>query len=431
MIRTLSLALALSLALTACSPTEGETDTIPATSQLKDTSSLPDPFETHFPWDTTRDDIVTTETGLQYIRVHSGDAAGSKPGLNDSVTVHYDGRLAENGEKFDASYDRGDPATFGVTQVIPGWTEVLQLMVPGDDWMVYLPSDLAYGERGTPGGPIGPNADLVFRVNLIETIADTTPGAEIFRANLPWDAAADEVTTTASGLQYKILASGDADGASPGPDSKVEMHVEVREADDGRRIQSTWAEGRTQTLPVGRLFPGWAEATQLMHPGDDWLIFLPAGPLGVEEDIIMRVNLLAVKIPQISDSAAWETHTPWNTESADVSKTASGLEYIVLEAGNADGPTPTRSDTVEVYYEGRLASDGAVFDSAYARGESIEFGVTQVIPGWTEALQLMHPGDRWLVYLPSEIAYGQTPRPGGVIKPGDDLIFEMQLVGIR
>ena len=93
-----------------------------------------------------------------------GDA---KPTRSDKVTVHYHGTLID-GTVFDSSVERGTPATFPVGGVIPGWTEALQLMTPGDKWVLYIPSDLAYGERGTPGGPIGPNQALVFEVELLD-----------------------------------------------------------------------------------------------------------------------------------------------------------------------------------------------------------------------------------------------------------------------
>lgn len=443
MIRPFHIALSACLFMAACAgPSDETADQQPsATSDLKDTSSLPDPFETLFPWDPAHEGIVTTESGLKYIIVHAGDPSGRKPGVNDEATVHYDGRLAADGTKFDASYDRGEPTTFGVSQVIPGWTEALQLMVPGDDWMVYLPSDIAYGERGTPGGPIGPNADLMFRVNLIDAIVDSTPGAEIFDTNLPWDSAAEGVETTQSGLQYKILAAGDANGPLATAGDQADMQFEIRTASNGRRLDSTFANGRSQKLGVASVFPGWSEALQLMRPGDDWLIYLPSelafgergtpgGPVGPNEDLLLRVNLVDILVPQISDSAAWDKYTPWDTNGPDVVKSDNGVEYVVLESGDAAGAMPTTASTVEVYYEGRLTT-GETFDSAYARGESIEFPVTGVISGWTETLQKMRPGDRWLVYIPADKAYGDSPRPGGLIKPGDDLIFEMQLVGMR
>ena len=107
--------------------------------------------------------IVTLPSGLQYKVIEQG--TGKKPRLNDSVTVHYKGTL-ENGTVFDSSYDRGQPATFPVSGVIAGWVEALQLMNVGSTWMLYIPSKLAYGERGV-GGVIGPNQKLIFKVHLI------------------------------------------------------------------------------------------------------------------------------------------------------------------------------------------------------------------------------------------------------------------------
>ena len=91
--------------------------------------------------------------------------SGAKPTAADQVTVHYHGMLTD-GTVFDSSVDRGEPAQFGVTQVIPGWVEALQLMSIGDKWKLTIPSELAYGDRGA-GGLIGPNATLVFEVELI------------------------------------------------------------------------------------------------------------------------------------------------------------------------------------------------------------------------------------------------------------------------
>ena len=80
------------------------------------------------------------------------------------------GRLAENGEMFDSAYQRGAPEIFPSDQLIPGWVEALSMMKPGDRWMLYIPSKLAYGERGTPGGPIPPNADLMFEVEMVDVL---------------------------------------------------------------------------------------------------------------------------------------------------------------------------------------------------------------------------------------------------------------------
>jgi FKBP-type peptidyl-prolyl cis-trans isomerase len=115
-----------------------------------------------------REGIIVTDSGLQYEVVTAGD--GASPGPDDQVEVHYRGTLID-GTVFDSSYDRGQTVTFGVTQVIPGWTEALQLMKEGDKYKLYIPSDLAYGAGGA-GQVIGPNSTLIFEVELIKIFAE-------------------------------------------------------------------------------------------------------------------------------------------------------------------------------------------------------------------------------------------------------------------
>ena len=107
--------------------------------------------------------VVTLPSGLQYKVVKEG--TGKSPKATDTVTVNYRGTLLD-GSEFDSSYKRGEPATFQVNGVIPGWTEALQKMKTGAKWQIFIPSNLAYGERGA-GGMIGPNATLIFEVDLI------------------------------------------------------------------------------------------------------------------------------------------------------------------------------------------------------------------------------------------------------------------------
>ena len=110
------------------------------------------------------DSVVQTESGLQYMVLKEGN--GAKPGPTDMVTVHYTGKLID-GTVFDSSVERGEPATFPLNKVIPGWTEGLQLMSEGSQYRLFIPSELAYGEKGA-GDQILPNSTLIFDVELIK-----------------------------------------------------------------------------------------------------------------------------------------------------------------------------------------------------------------------------------------------------------------------
>jgi FKBP-type peptidyl-prolyl cis-trans isomerase len=112
-----------------------------------------------------KDEVTVTASGLQYEVLSEGD--GAKPSATDQVTVHYHGTLT-NGTIFDSSVERGQPATFGLNQVIKGWTEGLQLMSKGAKYRFYIPQDLAYGATPHPGGPIEPYMTLVFDVELLD-----------------------------------------------------------------------------------------------------------------------------------------------------------------------------------------------------------------------------------------------------------------------
>ncbi len=115
----------------------------------------------------SREGVKTTESGLQYEVIKEG--TGPKPTAENTVKVHYHGTLI-NGKVFDSSVDRGEPAEFPVGGVIPGWTEALQMMPVGSKWKIYLPANLAYGERGA-GGDIQPNSTLIFEVELLEIVS--------------------------------------------------------------------------------------------------------------------------------------------------------------------------------------------------------------------------------------------------------------------
>ncbi|MGR4862998.1 FKBP-type peptidyl-prolyl cis-trans isomerase [Caulobacter sp. LARHSG274] len=112
--------------------------------------------------------VVTTASGLQYKVVKSGPKTGKSPKVGDIIKVHYEGKLLD-GTVFDSSFERGKPAIMPADGLVPGWMEALPLMHVGDEWTLYLPASLGYGDR--PAGPIPPNSVMVFRLQLIDMLA--------------------------------------------------------------------------------------------------------------------------------------------------------------------------------------------------------------------------------------------------------------------
>jgi len=235
-------------------------------------------------------DAQKTASGL-VTRVLTPGTGKQHPTDSDRVKVHYTG-WTKDGKQFDSSVQRGQPATFGVSQVIPGWTEALKLMIPGEKRRLWIPAKLAYGERPRMGAPAG---DLTFDVELLEILeAPKTP-----------------------------------------------------------------------------------------------------------ED---------VKAPP-----------------ATAKRTASGLAYRVLKAGTGK-QHPKATDRVTVHYSG-WTTDGKLFDSSVQRGQPTTFALNQVIPGWTEGVQLMVEGEKTRFWIPAQLAYGEKPkRPGA---PAGMLVFDIELLQIR
>ncbi len=149
------LALAL-LALAACGPNKKAAESLGAANAFLATN-------------TKTAGVVTLPSGLQYKIVRSGPASGTKPHAGDEVKVHYEGKLLD-GTVFDSSYERGVPAAMPLDALIPAWIEALQLMRPGDEWVLYVPPALGYGEEGAGGGQIPGNSVLIFRIELISVL---------------------------------------------------------------------------------------------------------------------------------------------------------------------------------------------------------------------------------------------------------------------
>ncbi|MEM9738477.1 MAG: FKBP-type peptidyl-prolyl cis-trans isomerase [Pseudomonadota bacterium] len=310
------LAGSLILVLTACGspgapdgadPATEHDGAIEVTSEPSEESEMDAYFASHIPWDSERDGVIKTESGLEYIIVAGGPEGGLSPVARDTVEVHYEGRLARNGEKFDSSFDRGQRTSFPLNGVIAGWTEGLQYLSEGDDAVFYIPADLAYGQSPRPGGVIQPGDDLIFRVALNKVFPAPPPKAvdtAAWETYTPWDSEREGVQKTGTGLEYVVLESVE-EGPSPNPEDQVVVFYEGRLDADGELFDSAFRRGEPAIFPAGRLIPGWVEALSLMKRGERWLIHVPSelgygatgtpgGPIPPNSDLNFEVELMDV-----------------------------------------------------------------------------------------------------------------------------------------
>ena len=154
--------LAAALALAACAPKKQAAEGPPGAAQPQSEQS-----KAYMAKIAKEKGVVVLPSGLAYKVVRAGPTTGLKPQLNDEVKVHYEGKL-QDGTVFDSSYERGQPAAMPLKGLVPAWQEALQLMRPGDEWILYVPSNLGYGAEGK--GPIPPGAPLIFRIELIDVL---------------------------------------------------------------------------------------------------------------------------------------------------------------------------------------------------------------------------------------------------------------------
>ena len=269
----------------------------------------------------------------------------------------------------------------------------------------------------------------------------------------PFPADCRTMNKTASGVRYIPIVNGDINAGSPSADSTIVVNYEAFLAESGRLIDSSYSRGDSSVYEISELIDGWAEAVQLMNPGDEWLVFVPSTqafgsePLGdlipANSDLVYRVQLegflSAVALAQAADvapapagpdMAAWQASFPWDPERVDATTLPSGVSIVVLEKSPSEGPSPLEGDQVVLHYEGRLAETSTFFDSSWSRGDPARFEAGTLVPGFNEALALMMPGDRFLVHIPADQAYGDEGW-GEDIPPGADLMFQIELLDVQ
>jgi FKBP-type peptidyl-prolyl cis-trans isomerase len=212
-------------------------------------------------------DATTTASGLAS-RVLQAGTGTDHPTLSDQVKVDYTG-WQQNGKMFDSSVLRGQPITFPLNGVIPGWTEGVQLMVVGEKRRLWIPAKMAYGDHPRMGAPAG---DLVFDVELLEIIPGPKPPP------VPTDVKAPPAGAkkTASGLAYRVLTPGTGT-AHPTETSNVTVHYSGW-TPDGKLFDSSVMRGQPTTFRLNNVIKGWTEGVQLMTKGEKARFWIP-GPL--------------------------------------------------------------------------------------------------------------------------------------------------------
>ena len=211
-------------------------------------------------------DAEKSATGLASKVLQKGTGT-EKPHAWDRVKVHYTGWMT-NGEMFDSSVQRGQPAEFPLNGVIKGWTEGLQLMVVGEKRRFWIPADLAYGN--TPRRPGGPFGTLVFDVELL----GITPGVKPPEAPADVAAAPKDAKKTKSGLAYKVLQKGKGK-LHPKAEDTVEVHY-TGWMTNGKMFDSSVTRGMPATFPLNGVIKGWTEGLQLMVEGEKTRFWIPA-----------------------------------------------------------------------------------------------------------------------------------------------------------
>ncbi|MEL6349061.1 MAG: FKBP-type peptidyl-prolyl cis-trans isomerase [Myxococcota bacterium] len=357
-------------------------------------------------------DARKTDSGLAYKVVKPGNG-GDHPSPRSKVEVHYTGWTTD-GKMFDSSVTRGQTASFGLNQVIAGWTEGLQLMTRGEKTLFWIPEELAY--KGRPGKPAGM---LVFEVELIDfENPPEPPPAPDDVAGPPADA-----QKTSTGLAYAVLSEGEGT-ENPISRSTVEVHY-TGWTTDGKMFDSSISRGKTAKFPLDRVIAGWTEGLQLMNTGDKYRFWIPeelaykgarGKPAGM---LVFDVELISFKTPPPPPPVPDDVAAP----PADAKKTDSGLAYRILQKGEGT-EHPAETSRVKVHYTG-WTTDGEMFDSSVVRDRPSSFGLNRVIAGWTEGVQLMSPGDTFRFWIPEELAYKGMPG-----KPPGMLVFDVELLEI-
>ncbi len=262
---------------------------------------------------------------------------------------------------------------------------------------------------------------------LVILLAASIPSAQGIPAPADVATAPDDAVTTNSGLASKVLQAGTG---TDHPDAwdKVTVHYSGWTT-DGTMFDSSVKRGEPATFPLNRVIPGWTEGLQLMVVGEKRRLWIPVQlaynnkPNRPAGTLVFDVELLGIE-DQPEPPKPPATPSDVAAPPANAEKTKSGLASRVLKHGEG-GEHPKATSNVTVHYSG-WTTDGKMFDSSVTRGKPISFGLNQVIPGWTEGLQLMVAGEKRRLWIPEKLAYKGAPgAPKGM------LVFDVELISFK
>ena len=363
-----------------------------------------------------------TASGLASMVLTKGTGT-EKPAETDTVKVHYTGWKASDGEMFDSSLKRGQPAEFALNQVIKGWTEGVQLMVVGEKRRFWIPSELAYGDEGRVAG------NLTFDVELLAVVKPPEAPKDLV-------APADALVTE-SGLKTQILKEGEGD-TMPGAEDVVTVHFSGWK-EDGEFLTSTANQPSPAQFKLDELnVKGWSEGLQLMKKGEKRRMWIPASlafgkegeaPAGAPAGNLLfdfeLIDFRSIPKPPPQPKAA---DAPENVAAApaDAAKTASGIPFIVLKAVET-GESPKDGDLVKINFSG-WDSTGVAVGSNKAMNAPMSLNLAQSpVIGWPEVLKDMKAGESRRVWIPEALTFAQK-RPGA---PAGALTFDLELVEFK
>jgi len=376
-------------------------------------------------------ELLETASGLRYAILEPGKEGGQRPGFGDRVRVHVTVWL-ENGRLLESTRDKRAPIRQTVgAQMLPGLAEGLTLVPEGGRIKLVVPPNLAFGETGGPkvspdSAPVPPGATLIYDVKLFELERGKKALPRFTRVPAEKEKPLDDE------LRYTVLKRGSGKKASATDILELRFALfnvngqllHCSEMPGHRNLRLKSGKGLAKALKF------LAQALPLLEQGGRYRFHVPPalcygaegrGPLlPPNSDTIWELELVRtitpLPVPPFARSPLEKT-----------TRTGSGLRYEVVRKGT--GKSPGATSEVEVHYAGWL-TNGKLFDSSYDQGETVTFPLDQVIPGWTEGLQLMKEGAVYKFTIPGDLAYGVRGNPRAGIGPNETLIFHIELIRV-